>query len=107
MYLQASAPVLQIKKLHQPNSIRHNHLPICNVLMQYVLKLYSLFISFFYLIINRSLVTENLAEASYIFTGPACIHFTVFAKFAAHKVILRFNTCYLKMIGHKLYKYIS
>ncbi len=49
---------------------------------------------------DRGLVTEYLAEATYIITGKAGIHFTVLTKLAAHKIVWRLDADHLEAIGH-------
>src|SRR5688572_7747814 len=57
--------------------------------------------------IDGGLVTEYLAEASYILAGKTRIHLTILAKLAVHQVIFRINTGNLETIRHQLNEYIS
>src|SRR6266498_2356777 len=85
LFQEALIPVSPKEHLHQPNSIHHNHFPICNVSVADIWKQPSFFFCFFlYLVVNRSLISEYLAETSYIISCKSCIHLTIFSKLAAH-----------------------
>lgn len=57
--------------------------------------------------IHHGLVAEDAAESANIFTGESCIHFTVFAKLAVHKIKFAFDADDLEAIRLQLHKYIA
>src|SRR5690348_11257315 len=59
------------------------------------------------LVPDHCLVTEYLAETSYIFAAPAAVHFAVFTKLAAHQIVGRFYAGYLETVRHQRNKYLA